>query len=265
MQAVKSGGVLLGVAVLLDSVLSLKCTGNLTDDIIGITLAVVLSYLTALIIRKVYKYTFGKAAVLPFILVAAVVTLFTFSDFAAKVMLGGTGLLLPFFSMLALALYLGVSEKKVLYKISAVTAVISAALFIIIFSFSVRFMSVKYLLSYKTTDGSVLKIFLPLYLSLSLAFLILAVIGNSVREMLCSASLFAGLFALVTVNALGIFGSELASTLSYPYATAISTAATGEIFSRLDGFFYLISFFCALIKTGAAVYVFKDTLSKIKP
>ncbi len=264
-KGIKSGGVFLGVAVLLDSVLSLKFTGNLTDDIIGIALAVSLSFLTVLLIRKIYNYTFGKVAVLPFILGAVFVTLLGFSSFASSVMLGGGSLLLPFLSMLIIAVYLGMCEKKVLYKISAVAAIISAALFIIIFCFSIRFMSIKYLIPYKTVDGWILKTFLPLYLNLSLAFLILAVIGNSIKELLTSASVFAGLFVLVTVNALGIFGSELASTISYPYATAISTAATGEIFSRLDGFFYLICFFCALIKTGAAVYAFKETVGKIKP
>ena len=77
--------------------------------------------------------------------------------------------------------------------------------------------------------------------------------------MVFSTALFSALFSLCTINVLGIFGSEFAATLRYPYAIAVSSAATGEIFSRLDGFFYIICFFCALIKIGAAINAFNQT------
>ena len=70
---------------------------------------------------------------------------------------------------------------------------------------------------------------MPLYLSFTSALLPIVVLLDENKGALHITAGFTLLFSLCVLNALGIFGSEFAATLPYPYATAVSSAATGEI------------------------------------
>ena len=169
---------------------------------------------------------------------------------------------LPFLAMAAIGIYLGLSDKKTIYKTSFVLLAVTAALIVIIACFSVQFMSAKYLLPHKAPTLSSFSGFLPLYFSLSTALLPVVLSAKNKRAFFSPLLVFSLLFAVCIFNVLGMFGSEFASVLNYPYAVAVSTAATGDIFSRLDGFFYMICFFAALIKIGATVYAIKEIVTK---
>ncbi|MBO5852483.1 MAG: GerAB/ArcD/ProY family transporter [Clostridia bacterium] len=275
----KKGFVCLAVLVFLgDILLKLRFSGNLANDISGIIGAFILSFLTLLLVKGVIYvlsrssfrlknavcFAFSVLALL-FLLVISLFTLYNFSRFAAPVMLSTNNIFFPFLIMLAISLLLGVSGKKVFFKLSLITLPIAAVIIIIMAAFSVQFMSLKYLIPYKSVDASFIEILFPLYLNLTASLLPLFLLQNkTITKTFCASySLTFFIIGICVLNVLGIFGSEFASTLNYPYSLAVSTASMGEIFSRLDGFFYAICFFTVLLKTGLCIYTFKETLKKL--
>ena len=87
-KRIRIGTVFLGSTVLLgDALLNLEFTGNLLDDITGIALAVILAVFTALLLKSLYKKSLGKAIFLPLLIWSAFFALYSFSQFAAPVML----------------------------------------------------------------------------------------------------------------------------------------------------------------------------------
>lgn len=281
----KKGFICLAVITLVaDLFLSLKFTGNLASDVIGISSAFVLSALTVLFIKfllnLLYKSRLKNKNLIEnsvgflfliLFLILIVFTLSSFCEFAAPFMLSTKNIFFPSCLTFLIALLLGGKKDTVLYKISLIILPVTLTTLILIAAFSVQFMDAKYLAVYKLPDASFIKVYLPIYLKLTASAAPLLVFCDKVKyKSLASSYLIAFLvIAVCFINVLGIFGSELASTLNYPYAVAVSTASMGEIFSRLDGFFYAICFFATLIKTGLCVFSFKQGLvkfiSNIKP
>ena len=259
---------LITMTLLGDAVLILKFSGNLADNLIAIFLAVALSLISAFILKRFYKYTAVKFVFIGLIILSLLFTTLNFSIFAGEVMLKGTNTVFPFAVFSALAFYLGFSPKKVLCKTALVSGTATALLIVAITLLSIRFMSAKYLLPHKMPELSALGTFLSLYFSLTAAFTPLLVAVKKRGELIVPTLVFALLFTLCGITTLGHFGSEYAATLDYPYAVAVSSAAVGEIFSRLDGFFYFFCFFTCLIKSSVCIYALRQIyirlISKIK-
>ncbi len=268
----------LAVSALIGNVfLMVSFTGNSANDILGLILAMLAAAATVLSAKcfcetrffkliKNKSIVFGAEIILTLLLLATIIifTLFSFSRFAAEVMLSVTSIFLPFVSVFIIALFLGLSEKKVIFKFSVIILPIVFAIFVLMFAYSVRFMNIKYLALYKEADSGLLSAFLPLYLNLTSSSVPLLIIGKREKKRIFTYS-FVILFLVVGIGfitILGMFGSELASTIKYPYLSAVSTAAMGEIFSRFDGFFYFSVFFTVIIKIGLCVYSFKEIFSK---
>lgn len=260
------------------SLLTICFTGNTANDIIGLFSAVFASVSSVIIIKLICEkifiskikrksYVFGAVLILTALLLATIIifTIHNFSLFASNVMLLTEDVLFPFVSLFAVALFLGLSGKKALYKLSVIILPLAFIIIVLMFAYSVRFMGAKYLMPYKNADSGFLDAFLPLYLNLTFSSVPLLIIGNGEkkREFVYSFILLFVVIGIGFVTTLGIFGSELASTLRYPYLSAVSTAAMGEIFSRFDGFFYFFSFFSVLIKSGLCIYSFKEIFLKI--
>ncbi len=257
--------------------LMVSFTGNSANDILGLILAMLAAVATVLIVKcfcetrffrviKSKSFVFGTGIILTLLLLATIIifTLFSFSRFAAEVMLSATDIFLPFVSVFIIALFLGLCDKKVIFKFSVIILPIVFAIFVLMFAYSVRFMNIKYLTLYKEADSGLLNAFLPIYLNLTSSSVPLLIIGKREKKRIFTYS-FILLFLVVGVGfitTLGMFGSELASTLEYPYLSAVSTAAMGEIFSRFDGFFYFSVFFTVIIKMGLCIYSFKEIFLK---
>ncbi len=269
---------LAALSLLGNSLLTIGFTGNTANDIIGLFTAVFAAMLTALIIKRFCEteimsyikkktYVFGAILILTALLFGLIIifTIHNFSRFASSVMLLTNNVFFPFISVFAVALFLGLSDKKVLYKLSVIILPLSLIIIVLMFAYSVRFMGAKYLIPHKEADSGFLEAFLPLYLNLTFSSVPLIVIGKKEKKRVFAYS-FVLLFVIIGLGittTLGIFGSELASTLRYPYLSAVSTAAMGEIFSRFDGFFYFSCFFSVLIKVGLCIYSFKEIFLKI--
>lgn len=257
--------------------LQVSFTGNSANDILGLSLALIAAVATALIIKwfcetrsfrviKSKTYIFGTGIILTLLLLATIIifTLFGFSRFAAEIMLSVTSIFLPFVSAFIIALFLGLSDKKVIFKFSVIILPIVFAIVILMFAYSVRFMNIKYLALYKKADSGLLSAFLSPYLNLTFSSVPLLIIGKGEKKRIFLYA-FILLFLVIGIGfitTLGMFGSELASTLKYPYLSAVSTAAMGEIFSRFDGFFYFSVFFAVIVKTGLCIYSFKEMFLK---
>ena len=133
-----------GTMVLLgDALVNLRFTGNLLDDIIGISLAVLLAALTAFFFKFIYKYNVGKAVFLPLLCLSGLFTVYSFSSYAAVVMLKTENVILPFLALTAISVNLAQIGKKAIYKLSFKSGAVVGALIIVIALFSVQFMSAK--------------------------------------------------------------------------------------------------------------------------
>lgn len=253
-----------------DIILCLTFTKNTTDDILGIIAAFILSVAVALLLKKctelwnVKQFKYKQTLTVVFLLAAdlllvtlAVFAVCNFSKYASNIMLSTKEIFLPFVSLGGLAVLIAFSDKNVLFKLSLLLFPAVVIFIIVMLAFSVQFMNVKYLIPYKAPNGAgFLKTFLPLFLSLVSSAVPMLVLGkeNKKRSFALSYLFGIGLLVLCIVNTLGIFGGELAATLSYPYSEAVSTASMGEIFSRLDGFLYATCFFTVIIKASACIF-----------
>lgn len=259
--------------ILGDILLTLKFFGNAWNDILGATLA----FASAGIVLFAAKYALNNFSSCKFkykntlnltlsivsvllLIITALYVAFNFSLYVVKIMLPWQNITLPFVLIAVISIFLALNGKTVLYKLSVLALPMIIAIIIFMFSFSVQFMNVKYLLPYKPLNKDILSAFCPVFLNLlSSSIPILFLLKNQKNKpLLISFGLSFAVYIICVVNVLGIFGSELAQTLSYPYSVAVSTAAMGEIFSRLDGFFYAVAFFTALVKVGACLYSAKE-------
>lgn len=71
------------------------------------------------------------------------------------------------------------------------------------------------------------------------------------------------MLGLCVLGSLLLFGPELAGRLDYPYASAVSTVTVGRIFTRLDGFSYIIYFVSSLIKVTVCSFIIRSCLEKM--
>lgn len=272
------------ITVLGDLLLSLKFSGNLLSDVLGFALV----FLAAVLMLFAIKYVVSIWGNLKFkgkeilrltvlflsvliLITTALFTAYNFSRYASQVMLSVKDIFLPFVSVFAIALFLAFGGKKVLLKISVLTFPLVLGVIVFMFAFSVQFMNIKYLLPHKPINMSLISSFVPLMLNLLASVLPIVFLGkNQKGKSLAAAYLLSFLvFSLSVINVLALFGSELAATLDFPYSVSVSTASMGEIFSRLDGFFYAVAFFTALIRIAVCIYAAKEIalkfFCKIKP
>lgn len=267
------------VAVIGDMLLLFSFTENTADDIIGLSLSALLSAFLAVFLKWVSKLLlksklfnngafFGTVCVaLSFVLLAtALFCIDNFSNYASNVMLDTKEPFIAFITISLLAVILGFSKIDTLLKLALLLFSIVSLLIVLMFCFSVSFMEIKYLIPYKTPtfSGSFSAFFssFPVFVSTAIP---LTIIGTKVKKGYFALSYAVGtsLVILAFINILLVFGSEFAATLNFPYSKAVSTAALGHIFSRLDVFLYAVCFFTCLIKASVCLSAFSSVTSKL--
>lgn len=70
------------------------------------------------------------------------------------------------------------------------------------------------------------------------------------------------LLCCVLTSAL-LFGGPLTTRLFYPYASAVSTVSVGKLFTRMDGFSYILYFVSAITKINLCIFVCFSALKEI--
>lgn len=169
--------------------------------------------------------------------------------------------------ILVIALLVG-SKLLTLYKFGVVCSLISAVLLGILFLFSVSQFSAENIFLFSPPDINGLFIQLSGYsFSVFLPCLLLPFFELSFCEGQKSAAykgyLSGAVFLTVAIlNSLFIFGNELSAKLDFPYSEAIATVTAGNIFTRMDGFSYMVFFFSCLIKISLCLKLFTVILKR---
>lgn len=252
--------------------LTLRYSSNLVSDLLGYAAALLLTgalFFTLPLLIRLAKKThfctnvFSKGAV--FILSALISLLLAFSSalafshFAEIYMHPPFGSLLVLVGFAAFCIFAAIQKISLFGKLSIILLPLSAAFMFFIMGFSVGFMDIKYLIPYKAPDfslirhtfSSVVLVCLPTVVPLAVT------LGRlSKAQKVASFIIFTVLLALCFISPLALFGSELSSTLSYPYSSAVGTAAIGDIFSRLDPLFYTVAFFSCFFKAALSLKAF---------
>ncbi|MEE0928267.1 MAG: hypothetical protein UIG59_03660 [Acutalibacteraceae bacterium] len=246
---------------------------------LGLGLAFISAFVVLLALKAVTSYiTMHKNSLSPVIAVGGQVTLcvllmlsalytvWNFSAFAGEIMLKSKSNLIAFVSFAALSVAFAFLHKKVLLKLGVILFPIVAGLIVMIFLSSLGYMSIKYLLPYKMPEiNTAAHIFFPVFIGLVSSALPLVLLSEKTKigGLKTAFLLGAGTVLVCAVNVIGVFGSELASTGTYPYLDAVSTASMGDAFSRMDGFLYTACFFTSLIKSGTSLFVLGHIIRKL--
>ena len=249
--------------------LILRFTGNTANDMVGILLALILSaaavfiikWITDLTCRAKRKVRFLETAFLIFgslaLFFTATLTAYRFSQYVSKVMLAKNITAIAFLLFSVLCVLIGLKSKELLLKLAVLLFVPTVLFILIMFIFSVRFMEIKYLIPYKDmTVTGCFSVFWSLWPYLTLSGVAVVALGEKTKKRhFIFFYLISGVqIGLFTVNVLGIFGSEFANTLNYPYSSAVATASLGHVFSRLDVLLYGVAFFTCLLKTSVCFF-----------
>ncbi len=269
---------LLAAVLVGESVISQPLTGNVGNDISGSLCGLVFAALLAVLIGRWHRRqklsgqanetlrAFVLFAVAAFSFFSFSVCLCRFSDYAGSVMLNISSVLLPLISLALLAAFTVRKGSSVILKLGYVLFFLSAVFIIMMFIGSVPFIEVKYLGLYKapTLSGFLYSFALvggnALLAALPLLFLAK---NQKTGSVLWGFALGSGAILLCLINTLGVFGSEFANSLSFPYSSAVSTASVGKIFSRMDPFLYCTCFFTCLLKCSVCLSAAISAVKKL--
>lgn len=264
--------------------ISLPLSSDDGSDILGAGIAIVLSFLTVIFLYPILARLFskevslysGSARILLYVvyifaqatlIYIGVITLRDFSQFASAEMLPNIHISV-IFAVFAVSAALIARKETALAKTASVLLFISAVLVVTIFLFSIPKMSLKYIVptgfpnigaSFKAAGSVYIKSFAG-------ALIPIAIIGRSakgIKSVMLGNAVGAGIIMLCILNTLLVFGGGFASTLTYPYTSAVSTANMGDIFSGMDGFLYITVFFTCIIKTALVFYAVKVLANKM--
>lgn len=261
-----------------ETALVINYSSNLGSDLVGFTAALLFvgaGFFVLPLIKKLLQKTplcknfFFKGAF--FILSAlvcllvCVISLLSFSRFADIFMRPPLGLVFVFVGLTVFCVFAATQKIALFRKLAIILLPVICVFLVFIFAFSVGFMDIKYLIPHKALDFSsagksfsgIALVCLPTLLPLSVT-----AGGLTRRQKVAAFGLFSGLIILCFASPLALFGSELASTLSHPYAAAVGTAAIGNVFSRLDPLFYSAAFFSCFFKAAVSLKAFLIFLEK---
>lgn len=270
------------LAIVGDMILRFSFTENTTNDMIGLTSALALSTVLAVAaawalkgynklsfkIKPVVTAVACLLAVIPVTFVA-LHSAYIFAHFVTDVMLERVGATLPFITFLALSLFAAFSGRSLMLKFSVIAFPALVVLIVLMFGFSIPFMSIKYVIPYKAPSRDFISFFFDIFINFLSVLIPILVLGkNSKKRHFVYLTLIGGsLVILSVINTVAIFGGEFSAGLGYSYLYAVSTASLGQIFSRMDLLLYAICFLSTFIKTAgcfaSVVLLFKAAAGKI--
>ncbi len=266
---------LLAAVIVGESVVSYPFSGNIGNDLLGGILGIVFAALSVVALkygRK--KLTVSDPRLKAFLLLAVAafsalsfsICLFKFSEYAGRVMLNTSSLVLPAISFIILIAFTVKKGIRVIFKLGSVLFFLSAVFILLTFALSLPYIEMKYLSFYKTpTIGGFFYSFVSTFTTALIAALPMLFLSKEqkTKVVLWGFVLGGGAVLVCLINTLGVFGAEFANTLSFPYSSAVSTASVGKIFSRMDPFLYCTCFFTCLMKCSVCLYAIISALKKL--
>ena len=248
----------------------------LSASALGLILYFAVSFIYEKLILSQKNNTFKKVIEKLILIAAAVFSLFTLADtfsvftkFISDVILKNTPFDIINIVFLSVVLYFVFKRQECILKFSFVFFVLVLILIIFFFLASITDYtpqnlslktSINWDIFYKSAKSfiktTVLSpIILPLYYRFAL----------KEKHITAHLGVIIGYFllGLAIISPLLLFGSELSAELSYPHFSAVSTITVGRLYTRLDGFLYLVYFITSIIKISVCSFVSYSCLKRI--
>lgn len=202
-----------------------------------------------------------------YLLVTAVFIVKEFCEYANSVVLPNVPISVLFALIVILAIISALGKLDKLLKTSLILFFVTALFSIVIFVFSVPKMDFKYIVPTSMFNiKNVLQnsgiIYIRTFGEVITPIILIGGLKKA-REIFVSNILAGGIILLCILNTLLVFGGGFAATLKYPYSEAVSAVNLGDIFSRMDGFVYIIIFITSYMKIALILYSVKELGKKL--
>ncbi len=217
-----------------------------------------------------WLYLFFLCVISVFALFSAANAFEDITRFLAEIVLPGT---YRFFIAVLLAgviIYFSLKKQENILKFSLLMGTlvfIIIAFFLVASSanYNTRNIFVFRLPSLKNAIGQIKPYFLGFVAEASLIPIYLRFTLNRYNKKTAFAGAVAGgcLLGLCILASILLFGVETASSLEFPFSSAVSTVTVGRLFTRLDGLIYFVNFVCGSIKITVCLFTVKSSLEAI--
>lgn len=233
--------------------------------LLGFLIAGLITIFLCLILLALYRRNICfKIAVIVLAMWCIGETFYEFCDFVSLSILPETPKIFIYLIFGAVSLYMCLKNDVLLLKFSLISFVFCTVALIAFFFITLKDFKISNIfISNAPKLNTLAEQALPYLKKFTLPSLILPIYSLEAmrnvkkKTLICGLLSGMGILLLCILNSLLLFGAELSSEMPFPYAAAISTATFGSLFSRLDGFAYLIYFSACLIKTSTCVSVIK--------
>lgn len=187
-------------------------------------------------------------------------TFYDFGKFISNAVLVGIPTPIIFITFLLVVLYFGFKRQENILKFSLIILFFSVIaiiffLFATLKNFEYRNIYIFKLPNYKDFFKGTLpylyKILLP---SLLLPFYSVFVFKDKKSGTFLGTALGLFLLSFCILTSVLTFSVNFASKLAYPYFSAVSTVSIGRIFTRMDGFSYILYFGSSIIKINVCIF-----------
>lgn len=181
-------------------------------------------------------------------------------EFISQTLLRNTPKILILLPLVFAVLVFAAASDLMLFKFSVLLGLFSVTAVIFFAFFTAKDFNADNIIIKSLPSGNViLTQTIPYIKSVTLPSLLLCFYAKITKASKKSAfgGLFCGnlLLAVCILNSVLLFGSDFAGKLKYPYASAISTVTLGNLFTRMDGFAYLIFFASVIVKITVCVKI----------
>lgn len=197
------------------------------------------------------------------------ITFLDFTEFSNEVLLQNYSRIIPLlFFVLVLAVFVKCRTEGFL-KYTLIAFFVTAIIIILFFLLSTENLSGRNAVIFSFPKLKVLytqlkPYFFYLIFSVLLVSAYEACFLGSIKNKATVLGIFSGflLLGICILNSLMLFGPDFAATLSYPYASAVSTVTVGRLFTRLDGFSYFVYFASCITKITVCIKLIYFILKK---
>ncbi|MEE0840063.1 MAG: GerAB/ArcD/ProY family transporter [Acutalibacteraceae bacterium] len=262
---------LTGIFIIGNAVINLPFSQYPQGVILGFILSVTSGFFFILLSERSFKTQNDKK--LPktiftlYCLLSAIVTVRNFITFSDRVLLPEMKGLLPSLLFLVLLYFLCKSGKKVILKISVISAVLILISTILLLFLSLENIKLNSFFNVRLSD--IKGIFYEATAFLSLSFMQIVILMYFLKEEKAKNSIKTGYFLGVAVllicfiQSIGVLGVSLTGRLLNPYAQSVSIISFGDRLSRMEGFSYFLYFSASLIKAGVCLLAGKRCIASL--
>ncbi len=183
-------------------------------------------------------------------------------EFISQTLLRNTPKILILLPLVFAVLVFAAASDLMLFKFSVLLGIFSVTAVIFFAFFTAKDFNADSIIIKSLPSGNViLTQTIPYLKSVTLPSLLLGFYAKTTKspKKFAFGGLFCGnlLLAVCILNSVLLFGSDFAGKLKYPYASAISTVTLGNLFTRMDGFAYLIFFASVIVKITVCIKIIR--------